>query len=303
MPRHELSASAPVSIRRGAWSGDHAGMVDLVKVVEDRGGVVRSDSLREVGVTRGALDAALAAGVLMRPTRGWVATPGADPYLVAAARAGVVLTCITTAKRWGLWVRDEEAAPHVGAPASASRLKLADRNVTVHWSRPIEPRARGALEDGILNTLLMVARCQPFEAALAVWDSALNLRLVEKGELARLPLSAKAKALLDHAIPFADSGLETIFRTRLRWLRHPIRSQIWIHGHRVDFLIGERLVVQIDGGHHVGAQRAEDVAHDAALMLLGYHVIRVTYAQVIDGWPEVQDRIMRAIAQGLHRVR
>ena len=36
-------------------------------------------------------------------------------------------------------------------------------------------------------------------------------------------------------------------------------------------------MVQIDGGHHVGLQRAEDVAHDAALTLLGYHVIRVTY--------------------------
>ncbi|MGU3645208.1 endonuclease domain-containing protein [Microbacterium sp. C23T] len=80
-----------------------------------------------------------------------------------------------------------------------------------------------------------------------------------------------------------------------------MRSQIWIHGHRADFLIGDRLVVQIDGGHHVGLQRAEDVAHDAALMLLGHHVIRVTYVQVIERWPDVQDLIMRAVAQGLHR--
>lgn len=285
--------------RRGIRN--HAGVVDLIEVVESRGGVARTPAVIEAGVSRHVVDAAIAAGLLMRPRRGWVAIPDADPYLLAAARAGVVLTCITQAKRLGLWVMAEDG-PHVGAPPSASRLKLNHQNATVHWARPVQPRVPGVLEDGILNTLLMVASCQPHEAALAVWESALNLRLADRAELSRLRLGAKARAILDQATPFADSGLETIFRTRLRWLRHPIRSQIWIHGHRVDFLIGDRLVVQIDGGHHVGAQRVDDVAHDAALMLLGYHVIRVTYVQVIDRWHEVQDQIMRAVAQGLHRV-
>lgn len=83
----------------------------------------------------------------------------------------------------------------------------------------------------------------------------------------------------------------------------PLRQQAWIAGHRVDLLIGDRLVLQIDGGHHVGTQREQDIAHDAALMLLGYHVIRVGYGQVIERWHEVQDVIARAIAQGLHRAR
>ena len=276
-------------------------MTDLIGAVRSRGGVVRIQVLVDAGMSLHRIDLAVAAGQLLRPRRGWVAVPDADPYLVAAARAGVVLTCITQAKRLGLWVLADDG-PHVGAPPNASRLKLHGQKATVHWARPIQPRGIGVLEDSIFNALVMVAGCQPYEAALAVWESALNQGLVEKAELLRLPLRAKARRLLDDATPFADSGLETIFRTRLRWLRHPIRSQIWIHGHRVDFLIGERLVVQVDGGHHVGAQRAEDVAHDAALMLLGYHVIRVTYAQVIDGWHDVQDRIMRAVAQGLHRV-
>ncbi|HYP73948.1 MAG TPA: DUF559 domain-containing protein, partial [Microbacterium sp.] len=71
-------------------------------------------------------------------------------------------------------------------------------------------------------------------------------------------------------------------------------------GHRVDFLIGARLILQIDGGTHVGAQRDSDIRHDAQLMLLGYHVIRVGYDQVVGRWHEVQDLIMRAVAQGLH---
>ena len=284
-----------------AWrSREHSGMADLMTELQAQGGVALRTALMKAGVSGYSIECAMAAGLVTRPRRGWVAIPGVDPYLLAAARAGVVITCITRAKRLGLWVRAEDG-PHVGAPPSASRLQLKNKKATVHWARPVEPRAPGTLEDSILNTLLIVARCQPHESALAVWESALNLRLVDKAELARLPLVPSVRGLLEEATPFADSGLESIFRTRLQWLSRPIRYQIWIQGHRADFLIGDGLVVQVDGGHHVGAQRAEDVAHDAALMLLGYHVIRVTYVQVIERWHEVQDLVMRAVAQGLDR--
>lgn len=270
----------------------------LLVFVRGAGGLARTSAVRDAGFRRAAVSAAVAAGRLVSPRRGWIAVPDADRQLVAAARAGVVLTCITSARRLGLWVLAEDR-PHVGAPPTASRLDLP--RARVHWCSPAVPRPPGALEDGILNTLLIVATCQPHEAALAIWESALNGGLVQKEELARLPLKPAARRLLECAAPYSDSGLESFIVPRLAWMRLPIRPQIWIRGHRVDFLIGDRLALQIDGGHHVGRQRAEDVAHDAALMLLGYHVIRVTYPQVVDRWHEVQDLVMRAVAQGLHR--
>lgn len=100
---------------------------------------------------------------------------------------------------------------------------------------------------------------------------------------------------------FSDSGLETVVIPRLRWLKLPLRQQVWLAGHRVDLLIGDRLVLQIDGGHHVNAQRLADNEHDAILRLKGYHVIRVGYHQVVGDWPAVQELILQAIAQGLHR--
>jgi very-short-patch-repair endonuclease len=136
--------------------------------------------------------------------------------------------------------------------------------------------------------------------ALAVWDSAMRQGLVDKRILERLPLRGQARDLLEAVVPFHDSGLETFVFTRLKWLRIAVRAQVWLYGHRVDFLIGERLVLQIDGGHHVGAQRAKDIAHDTELMLRGYFVIRVGYDDVINHWPDVQERILAAIAQGLH---
>jgi very-short-patch-repair endonuclease len=156
------------------------------------------------------------------------------------------------------------------------------------------------LVDPIENVLDAVARCQPFEAALVIWDSALNKRLVERHALERLALSAAARSVLEASTPWADSGIETIVVHRLRWLGIRLVPQAWIAGRRVDLLIGDCLVLQIDGNHHVGPQRERDIAHDAELLQLGYHVIRVGYFQVMNDWPAVQHAIMRAVAQGLH---
>ncbi|WP_345750212.1 endonuclease domain-containing protein [Microbacterium rhizophilus] len=116
----------------------------------------------------------------------------------------------------------------------------------------------------------------------------------------RYDLKPAARRLLSEISPWLDSGLETFVFTRLRWLRIRTHPQVVLLGRRVDFLIGDRRVLQIDGGHHVGAQREDDIAHDALLRLHGYTVIRVGCFQVTDRWPEVQDLLLRAIAQGLH---
>ncbi|WP_292858718.1 endonuclease domain-containing protein [Microbacterium sp.] len=165
------------------------------------------------------------------------------------------------------------------------------------------PRHPDALIDPIENVLGVVADCLEHEQALAIWESALDRRLITLPELRRLPYRGRARNLCDSASPFHGSGLESFVPPRLVWLRLPIVPQVWIVGHRVDFLIGDRLVLQIDGGTHVGAQRDSDIRHDAQLLLLGYHVIRVGYDQVVNRWHEVQDLVMRAVAQGLHLMR
>ncbi|WP_051606462.1 endonuclease domain-containing protein [Microbacterium sp. CH12i] len=170
----------------------------------------------------------------------------------------------------------------------------------MHWSKPLVPREAGVLEDPIENVLAIVADCEPFEQALATWESAFNRQLIPLDAMARLPLRPAARRILAEAQPFANAGLETYLRVRLRWLKLSIYIQTWIAGHRVDALIGDRLVLQIDGATHVGAQRSEDIRHDAELKLMGYHVIRISYQQMMEDWPMIQDLIMRAVAQGLH---
>lgn len=291
------------------------GCGELADEVRGAGGVIRQPALAARGFGKYAIAQAVTDGVLVRIRRSWLALPDADPYLVAAARAGVVLTCTTQAQRLGLWVLAAEV-PHVAAPAHAGAVRLggADRlpgagavgaaqtsAAVVHWAKPLVPRHPSALVDPVENTLCLVAQCQPFETALAIWESALRRGIADAVVLARLALPGSARRILDAASPFSDSGLETFVVPRLRWMKIRIIPQAWLHGRPVDFLIGDRLVLQVDGGHHVGAQRERDIAHDAQLLLRGYHVIRVGYAQVVHDWPAVQDVIMRAVAQGLHR--
>ncbi|WP_435743477.1 endonuclease domain-containing protein [Microbacterium sp. PMB16] len=266
------------------------------EIVQDAGGVVPVATLRVAGITRHVVNRAVERNELVRVRRGWLALPDADPMLVAAAKTGVVLTCMTQAHRLGLWVLSD-GSTHVAARPHAGHVAVRAR---VHWEEPAIPRPPGLLADPVENVLAIVARCQPRDTALAVWNSALQSGQTDLAMLRRLPLSRESRSLLDEATPFADSGLETMVVPRLRWLKLSLRRQIWIAGHRVDLLIGDWLVLQIDGGHHVGAQRTQDIEHDAKLLLLGFHVIRVGYVQIVERWSEVQDTIMRAIAQGLH---
>lgn len=271
--------------------------MEILQALQQSDGVARIETLQRLGVTTHQLRRARESGRIFSVRRGWVALRGADRMLVAAARRGVVLSCITLAARRGLWVLDA-SEPHVAAPSHAGHASVSKG--VIHWSRPLFPRHPDSLEDSLENALVLAARCQPFESALALWESALNKGLVDPVVLGRAPLPPQAREMLAQATPFADAGTESIFRTRLHWLRLPITPQVWLLGHRVDFLIGERLVVQIDGGHHVDEQRSQDIAHDALLTLHGYHVIRISYAQLMQQWHEVHALIITAVAQRLH---
>lgn len=271
--------------------------MEIIQALQQFDGVARIETLRRLGVTTYQLRRARESGLIRPVRRGWVALPTADRMLVAAATRGVVLSCVTLAARRGLWVLDA-SEPHVAAPPHAGHASTS-RGV-IHWGRPLFPRHPDSCEDSLENALVLAARCQPHEAALALWESAFAQAVVDPVVLGRAPLPPHARELLEQATPFADAGTESIFRTRLRWLRLAITPQVWILGHRVDFLIGERLVVQIDGGHHVDEQRTSDIAHDALLKLHGFHVIRISYSQLMHRWHEVHALILAAVAQRLH---
>lgn len=273
--------------------------MDFRTLIRDRGGSIATSELISAGLTKRKLATLIAVGRLIRVRRGWVVLPGLDADQMLAAQHGATVSCVSAARRHELWVLHDDARHF----AIRRGLHFDVPSAVVHWRRPLTLRRPGQLVDGIENVLDAVAHCLPQEQALAIWDSALQQKRIDYPALAALPFTGPAKLLLASCTPFSDSGLETMFCNRLRWMGIPMRQQAMVHGRRVDVLIGDRLVVQIDGRHHEGVQRSSDRLHDAELAKRGYYVIRLGYDQVVHDWHGTEALVLGLIARGLHLAR
>lgn len=298
----DLRAIAAPRFDRWRQNPGMARGVLLTEWIVRRGGVAHSKDAREAGFSDRDMAEAVRVGALTRVHRSWLAAAGCDERRIAAAEVSGRLTCVSVAASHGLWVPDHSEV-HVAVPRTSSRLQSA--TARLHWGRGPVPVTRTAIEDPAINALFHIARCLSRRDALMVWESALRKGFVLAEELARVKWgSDRARALAAVASVLSDSGLETAFIDGMRQYKLEIRQQVWIDGHPVDVLIGDRLVIQIDGfGFHSDpARRRKDIRDDARLVLRGYTVLRFDFVQILFEWEHVAKTVLLAIAQGLHRV-
>lgn len=242
--------------------------------------------------------------------RAWIALDSVSADLRAAARAGGRVTCVSLARRRGWWMPDDASGVmrgiHVHLVPGSGSARLTDRDAestVVHWSTPLVPSAPRELLGSVEDALAHIARCLPAETALVLWESASAMEKLAPEALRAVRWTSRAaRELAERVTGLADSGLETLVVTPVREWGLPVQQQAVLVGRPVDLLIGERLVVQVDGyGFHASsAQRTRDIAHDAELRLRGFTVLRFSYAQVVHDRPAVLRAIRRAIAAGLH---
>ncbi|MCL2514428.1 MAG: endonuclease domain-containing protein [Microbacteriaceae bacterium] len=280
--------------------------MNLDMLLDQHLGFATRRMLKEHGVTAHELRKRLDAGALLPVGRTQLRRPTVDPDLLRAFRMRSRVTCITAAQKRELWVIDDghfHVAPRV--LNSHFRADVREPPPHVHWTKNlIDPTADQLPLASLRSMLAHIAGCQPLEAAVAVFDSALNHGLITIEELKQLA-SAHGKGfddVLPHCSALADSGLETVTRLRLRWAGIPCREQVRIHGHRVDLLIGERLIVQLDGIQHLTdpKQLVMDREYDRMLRRLGYTVVRFGYADVMRHWDLTFAEITALIAQRAH---
>lgn len=230
-----------------------------------------------------------------------MATAAVDLELVAAVSAGGRLGCETQARRLGLWVLDGTQL-HLSMPRHSGHTRP-PAGAVVHW-RGREWGSGHATVDPVETVVRDIADCLPTEAALCVLDSALNKQLVGIAGLERLLTDTRrGHRLLPLLDPAAESGLETIVRSRLERAGIRTRSQVKIEGiGRVDLLVGERLVVECDGrAHHDDPRaRARDRHRDLLLSARGYLVIRLDIAQITRDWMLTLAVIRDLIARRQH---
>lgn len=274
----------------------------LVEWLTRRGGVAHTSTAAAAGFGSRVIAAAVASGTVERVRRSWIVAPDCPASRKRAASVGGRATCVSAAQNMALWTPriDDD---HVWVSASASRLD--DRGIRLHRATAPVPMSRTDPLEPIINVLFHVARCLPPADGLAVWESALRLKKTDADTLAMVQWrSTRASRFARVATLLSDSGLETHFREMMREIGISLRQQVWIDGHPVDALIGERLAIQIDGFafHSSPADRRRDLRQDARLVLRGYTVLRFDYVQILFEPAYVIDTVRLAMAQGRHLI-
>lgn len=284
----------------------HTGRVQNATIeewVRRHGGAAHVSRLRAAGFAEYRVRTAVEHGQLHRVRRSWLVTVDCDARRLLAASVGGRVTCASAASLLGLWDVETDAV-HVALPHSASRFDSTD--VKVHRARgpvPVQPRST---EEPILNVLFHVARCLTRAEALAIWESAVRQDVVDLDVLERVDWRSTAAAQIASLTGSrSDSGPETVFVERMRAIGVAVRQQVWVDGHPLDGMIGDRLGIQIDGyAHHSAARdRRRDLRADARLALRGYTVLRFDYHHLMHDSTHVERTVLDAIAQGLHRIR
>ena len=288
--------------------------MDPISVLNLLGSFATRAELTAAGVSATALKRQIADGAVLRIRRGWFALPSVPTDVIRAIRVGGSLGCVSGATLHGTWkpadirlhtmVRNDARAimdPESGVATSPAGMS---DKVVVHWTARISAQdSRGLMP--IVDCLVQTIACQPADIAFAVVESALNRQLVSRMQWDELwrRCPASSRYMLKMARADAGSGNESIFRFRMSGLGVAMQSQIWVSGvGYVDFLIGDRLIVEIDSEKHHGGREARlrDIQRDATAAALGAVTLRFDQSQILYDWDYVEATVLAVIERGDH---
>ncbi len=257
-------------------------------------------ALASAGTSRREIARAVDAGELRRVRRGVYAGPGVCASVVAACAHGGVLACVSAARHAGLWVVGRDLEPHVWMGRNGRRYHATRCGCVEHWDAGPTVSALS-----IPRILAQILHCRGVEDFFVTLESARRKRLIGAEGMAwlRRRVGVAGREALALSRDDADSGLESLFRWRLRHRGLRIRTQLSVYAvGRVDLLIGERLLVETDGidNHDDATHRHKDLVRDANAAAWGYVTLRFDYALVIHDWDTVEAAVLGAVAAGRH---
>lgn len=254
--------------------------MDLTEFLQSRHGAARTADLKRGGFSERTLATAVASGSVVRLRRGIYVAKGADPDVVAAFRSNGLLTCVSAARFYGLWVLHEPEAVHLSCGNGLPNPKIVDHASGTHPPHSYLPVA------GVADVLMHTLRCRPELEALVLVQSAVSQAFLSPHYLwAKLagPRNGRARATLGLIIPRADSLLEVLAHTHFTRAGLKVKMHVQLPGvGEVDCLINDCLVIELDGGTHLeGRQVKKDQYRNNASMRGGFLVLRYYYADVV----------------------
>lgn len=297
-------------------SGHCFRMTELYELLTRHHGVLTTAQLRAAGITPRQIRTWVGDGVLLHAHRGkYLALDRFDAISPARALSGR-LTCLSALELYGLWVPSSPRIAHVrlsrGVRDSVQRIARLRNFLSaacIHVSERLpelpHPEALRSFEhvDSLPLALLAAQQCCSRNELVAIGDSALRhgVGVHALEQIARFGTSKlkDAFSLLD---PNSDSGIESIMRMHLRPLQVRVRSQVWILEWPVDLLVGDWLVIELDGyKYHSSPQHARrDKEKDRALQAAGFTVLRYSHDCVMKRWESNEPQLLQFIREGRH---
>ncbi|GAA1809346.1 endonuclease domain-containing protein [Agromyces neolithicus] len=299
-----------------SWTPSH-----VARHIRENGGARSVRQLRAADIDRAAVVAAFSDHAIMRVRRGWYAVRDAPDDVVRAVRVGGALTGASVARLHGLWLHTDRLL-HVRVPRTASRLRpptaaLAAAAAAAATSPRLDPSGHGvcvhyrsappldSARDSLPIALAEMLSCATAEHAITTIDSALASGQLTDGGLEQVREFAlpSRRTLVDRASAQSESGIESRVRLFLRTHRITHRAQVEIEGvGRVDLVVGNRLVIEIDGSKfHTGTEFERDRRRDFELAMRGFLVLRLSYRMIMDEWDASAAGILALVARGEHR--
>lgn len=257
--------------------------------------------LHAAGWSRRSLARAVADGILTRVRQGRYVAAGTQDDVVAAARMGGRLACVSLLALRGVFVHRRSGC-HVQQDPLASRRPPTPTGVVYHWSPSAAARERLAVD--VVEALAQAIRCQPPRSAVATLDSAWHLGLVDEAGIdeifARVPRRFRVlRGLLDSR---AEAGTETLVRLLLRHLGCAVDLQVRINGvGRVDLLVDGWLIIECDSEQFHGTWRVHksDRRRDMAALERGYVTLRLLAEDILYHPDRVRAALERVLAHGI----
>jgi very-short-patch-repair endonuclease len=285
--------------------------VQVAEAVAGLGGITSRKPLLGL-VTRGAIEAAVAGGLVVRVARGRYALPTDDAARRRAHELTGTAVLVTAAAHWG-WARMwEPRRPQIAVPRG--RNVAADRRdgVDLRWRTvPVTDVVDGWVTSRE-RTLVDCASLLPFNQALAIRDSALRDRTVTRPDLmaraAVLPRQyrGRVEAVFAEADPLAANPFESALRAiAIEVPGLHVRCQVRIDDERgwvgrVDLADRDlRIVVEADSMEYHGERAAmdKDVERYTRLTCDGWLVLRFTWYHVMTRPDWVVAMLSKAVAQ------
>lgn len=247
-----------------------------------------------------------------------------DVMAIGLSANNAVVVGVSAARILGLWT-----LPPIGEPVSVARPSKSVPRKQV-WGDKVSYRKMAIPSEHILTregvrctsvarTCLDIARLWSFGEGLMAMDSALRQRLVSVDELRRTVVElgrvkgiAVAREAVNHASALSEAPYESWARALIieAGLSTRVRLQCELPGgFRPDLLLGDNLVVEIDGalkydgktfGRPTDAVIRAERQREKHIQNLGYVVLRFTPSELLQEKGRVLSEIRSAL-EGLQR--